>query len=187
MLTMWKPIILSVLTMVLCTLSSLTYAKQMVGYDFNQYSSKIYTGKKAPLKLGDWKMFKTRLKWAHQDGEIGFAGNYMVSIWGCGAGCISGAMIDKRTGIVYGLPIGEEMPYDFGCSHEWSNPLENERVVFQPNSRLFIVRNCDAEQIGNSNQYIEKYTYFVHVWDEKAKKFKLIKQVEKSAKTIQDW
>ena len=183
---MWKFITLSVLAIKLFALSGLTYAEQMVGYDFNQYASKIYTGKKAPLKLGDWKMFKTRLKWAHQDGEIGFAGNYIVSTWGCGAGCLSGAMIDKRTGLVYGLPIGEGTPYDLGCSHEWSNPLENEAIVFQPNSRLFISRNCNAEQIGDSNQYIEKYTYFVHLWDEKNKKFKLIKQVKKSVKTTWD-
>lgn len=173
--------------MTMLAFSSHSYAEKMVGYDFNHYASQIYTGKKAPLKLGDWKMFKTRLKWAHQDDEIGFAGNYMVSTWGCGAGCLSGAMIDKRTGKVYGLPIGEDTPYDFGCSHEWQNELDNERVVFMPNSRLFISRNCEAEQIGDSNQYIEKYTYFVNVWDEKAKKFKLIKQVKKSVKTVRDW
>lgn len=184
---MRKSIILSLLAIPFCVLTTTAHAEKMIGYDFNQYATKIYTGKKAPLKLGDWKMFKTRLKWAHQDGEINFAGNYMVTTWGCGAGCLSGAMIDKRTGMVYGLPIGEGSPYDFGCSHEWKNPLENEAIVFQANSRLFISRNCEMEQIGDSNQYTEKYTYFVNVWDEKAKKFKLIKEVKKSIKRERDW
>lgn len=173
------------ISLLLC--SPMIYAETMAGYDFNQYTTKIYTGKKASLKLGDWKSFRTRLREAHQDGEIGFAGNYIVSMWGCGTGCLSGAMIDKRSGIIYGLPIGEDTPYDFGCVHEWENELDNERVYFTANSRLFISRNCDAEQIGNSDQYIEKYTYFINVWDEKAKKFKLIKQVKKSVKTVRDW
>lgn len=184
---MRKSIILSLLAIPFCVLTTTAHAEKMVGYDFNQYATKIYTGKKAPLKLGDWKMFKTRLKWAHQDGEINFAGNYMVTTWGCGAGCLSGAMIDKRTGVIYGLPIGEGSPYDSGCSHGWQNPLENEAIAFQANSRLFISRNCEMEQIGDSNQYIEKYTYFINIWDEKAKKFKLIKQVKKSIKKERDW
>lgn len=162
------------------------HADSVAGYDFDKYPAKVYTGKKAPLKLGDWTMFKTRLKWAHQDGEIGFAGNYIVTTWGCGAGCLSGAMIDKRSGKVYGLPIGENTPYDFGCSYEFTNPLENERIVFFPNSQLFISRNCESEQIGKSNQYIEKYTFFINVWDEKTKQFKQIKKMTKTQTTIHD-
>lgn len=180
-----KKILLPLLVFGLANLSA--HAETMAGYRFDKYPAKVYTGKKAPLKLGDWTMFKTRLKDAHADGEIGFAGNYMVSLWGCGAGCLSGAMIDKRTGKVYGLPIGEETPYDFGCVYEFENPLENERVAFYSDSRLFISRNCESEQIGDSNQYIEKYTFFINVWDEKSKAFKLIKTVNKTHKTTHDW
>lgn len=166
---------------------SLAHADRVAGYDFNDYAVKVYQGKKAPLKLGDWRMFRTRLKWTHDDGEIGFGGNYMVSMWGCGTGCISGAMIDKRTGKVYGLPIGEDTPYDFGCIHEFDNPLENERVVFFPNSRLFVTRDCENKQISDSNQYLEKYTFNMYLWDEKTKKFKLTKKVHKTQTTVHDW
>ena len=168
-------------------LTTFTYAKTVAGYEFGKYPAKVYTGKKAPLKLGEWKLFKTRLSDAHKDGTINFAGSYIVEIWGCGTGCISGAMIDKRTGKVYGLPIGEGTPYDLGCSHEFDSPLENERVVFFPNSRLFVTRDCENEQIGNSNQYLEIYTFNMHLWDEKTKKFKLTKKVHKTQTTIHDW
>lgn len=180
-----KKILLPLLIFSLANLSA--HAETMAGYSFEKYPAKVYTGKKAPLKLGDWKMFKTRLKDAHADGKVGFGGNYIVSLWGCGTGCLSGAMIDKRTGKIYGLPIGEETPSDFGCSYEFDNPLENERVIFYPNSRLFISRNCESEQIGDSNQYIEKFSFLVNVWDEKTKKFKLIKTVNKTYQTTHDW
>lgn len=161
-------------------------AKTVADYRFEKYPAKVYTGKKAPLKLGDWTMFKTRLRQTHADEQIGFAGNYMVATWGCGAGCLSGAMIDKRTGKVYGLPIGEETPYDFGCSYEFENPLENERVLFYPSSRLFISRNCESEQIKDTNQYIENYTFLINVWDEKRKTFKPLKPIHKTVQVVYD-
>lgn len=175
---------LSLLSLLILSLPA--QAKSVAGFDFNDYPAKIYTGKKAPLKLGDWQIFRKRLKWAHDDGKINFAGNYIVSLWGCGAGCLSGAMVDKRTGNVYDIPIGEETPYDFGCSYEIGNTLEDERLVFYPNSRLFISRNCESKQVGNSNQYIEKYTFFINLWNEKTKKFKLIKTVDKTITTTKD-
>lgn len=181
------------LTLSLLLLSLLTtfaYAKTVAGYEFGKYPAKVYTGKKAPLKLtksDDWWFFRTRIRDIHHDGTVGFAGKYMVGIWGCGAGCVMGAMVDKSTGKVYGLPIGENTPYDLGCSHEFDSPLENERVVFFPNSRLFVTRDCENEQIGNSNQYLEKYTFNMYLWDEKTKKFKLTKKVHKTQTAIRDW
>ncbi|MFC0819544.1 hypothetical protein [Moraxella marmotae] len=176
--------ILGLLFAAILGLSSLSaHAKTLAGYSFENYPAKIYQGKKAALQLGDWKMFRTRLRETHKDGQIDFAGNYMVSIWGCGAGCVTGAMIDKRTGKVYGLPIGEiesddgVTPYDLSCY-----PLDNDSVAFYPNSRLFISRNCDQDEaIGN--QAKQHITHFVFVWDEKTKTFKQIKKV-KSTQTV---
>ena len=86
---------------------STSHAETIAGYSFEKYPAKIYNGKQAPLKLGDWSSFRTRLKEAHKDGEINFAGNYIVTTWGCGTSCVSGSMIDKRTGKVYDIPLGE--------------------------------------------------------------------------------
>ena len=155
-------------------------AETVAGYKFSDYPAQIYKGKKAPLQLGDWRSFRTRLKWAHDDGEIAFAGSYMVSIWGCGTGCISGAMIDKKTGKVYGLPIGEGSPYDNCYSSDEDN--EDKRLTFYPNSRLFITRDCEQEAISDTKAK-QKITYAVNVWNEKSKSFKLIKEV-KETKTV---
>ncbi|MDO4897014.1 MAG: hypothetical protein Q3971_06590 [Moraxella sp.] len=182
-----KPMIKLASLFILAISTPFAHADNVAGYDFDDYAVKVYQGKKAPLKLGDWRMFRTRLNQTHADGKIDFGGNYMVSMWGCGTSCISGAMIDKRTGMVYGLPIGEGVPYDFGCVHEFDNPLENEPVVFLPNSRLFVARNCESEQVGNSNQYLEKYTFNMYLWQEKTKAFKLIKKVHKTQTTTHDW
>ena len=104
-------------------------------------------------------------------------------MWGCGTGCISGAMADKRTGRVYPLPINEETAYDFGC---WSvdDSDEDERVSFYPNSRLLITRTCEQAPIENSNTAKRHVTYYLNVWNDKTKKFNLIKTVKQKKMVI---
>lgn len=63
----------------------------------------------------------------------------------------------------------------------------NERVIFYPNSHLFISRNCESKKIKGTNQYIEKYTFLINVRDKKPKISKLIKTVNKTYKTTYDW
>jgi hypothetical protein len=157
-------------------------AETVAGYTFEKYPAKIYTGKKAPLKLGEWRLFRTRITDAYKHGEIGFGGSYVVTMWGCGTGCISGAMIDKKTGTVYGLPVGEDTPLELGC-YSVEDEMTDERLHFYPDSRLFITRNCEQEQIAETDTAIQKLTYFVNVWNEKTKKFELIKEVKQS-KTV---
>lgn len=163
---------------------STSHAETIAGHSFEKYPAKLYKGKKAPLKLGEWSYFRTRLKAAHQDGKINFAGNYIVTTWGCGASCLSGAMIDKRTGKVYDIPLGETedgvTPYESGaeCFAEGAELEDSERLVFYPNSRLFISRNCEGERV-NSTTGKQLITYHVNIWDEKSKKFKL-KKVQQS-------
>lgn len=161
-----------------------SHAETIAGYSFKDYPAKVYTGKKAPLKLGDWRSFRTRLGAAHKDGEINFAGNYIVTTWGCGMSCVSGAMIDKRTGRVYDIPLGETdrgvTPYDSGveCVVDEAELDYEEHIAFYPNSRLFITRNCEGEKVNATTGKI-LVTYNVNIWDEKTKKFKT-KLVEQS-------
>lgn len=182
------------LTVYLCLLLSVTnmsHAETIAGYSFEKHPAKIYTGKKAPLKLGDWRSFRTRLTEAHKEGDVNFAGNYIVTTWGCGASCVSGAMIDKRTGNVYGIPLGETddgvTPYESGaeCFAEEAELDESENVVFYPNSRLFISRNCNGEKI-NTTTGKQLITYYVNIWDEKSKTFKL-KKVKQSKLVKMDY
>ncbi|MBO6606670.1 hypothetical protein [Psychroserpens sp.] len=40
--------------------------------------------------------------------DVNFALHYIVITWGCGSGCVSGAMVDSRDGYVYTLPHDKE-------------------------------------------------------------------------------
>ena len=87
-------------------------------YDFARYSSgKIYQGKRAAVKmpkqlknfLGNDR-FKTIYKEVKQ-GKIDFASYYVTASWGCGTGCLSGALVDVRDGKMYELtPYGTDYP-----------------------------------------------------------------------------
>lgn len=167
-------------------LTTFTYAKTVAGYDFGKYPAKVYTGKKASLKLGEWKLFKTRLSDAHKDGTINFAGSYIVEIWGCGTGCISGAMIDKKTGQVYGLPDDNDgLAYD-GCYSSDDEHQEDERLQFYPNSRLFIKRSCTQEELSDTTAK-QSITYEVYAWHEQHKKFQHLKTVKQNKTVSIDW
>ena len=39
---------------------------------------------------------------------VNFATHYIVITWGCGSGCVTGAMVDTRDGSVYSMPKDEE-------------------------------------------------------------------------------
>ena len=62
-----------------------------------------YRGPCAPLRLrphtAAWQ-FRTRIREAAQ-GQPNFAGHCVLATWGCGAECLSYAIIDVRTGAVY--------------------------------------------------------------------------------------
>lgn len=168
-------------------LTTFAYAKTVAGYEFGKYPTKIYTGKKAPLKLtksDDWWFFRTRVRDIHHNGTVGFAGKYMVGIWGCGAGCIMGAMVDKSTGKVYGLPNNDGLAYD-GCysSDEYQ---EDERLQFYPNSRLFITRSCTQEELSDTTAR-QSITYEVYAWHEQHKKFQHLKTVKQNKTVSIDW
>jgi len=53
----------------------------------------------------DEREFRTRLRSAARQ-TPNFAGHYVVSTWGCGAECLTGAFIDANTGEVKWLPDG---------------------------------------------------------------------------------
>lgn len=55
---------------------------------------------------------------------------------------------------------------------------QGERLAFYPNSRLFISRNCEGEKV-NETTGRQLITYYVNIWDEKTKTFKL-KKVQQS-------
>jgi len=72
---------------------------------FTQYpATPLYEGKAADVVLSDeTRAFRTRLQEAVQQ-PANFAGEYVLTRWGCGAGCVAGAVVSRKTGMVSLLP-----------------------------------------------------------------------------------
>jgi hypothetical protein len=54
------------------------------------------------------KEYRTVISEKYDELEVNFASHYIITTWGCGSGCVSGAMVDIRDGNVYPLPHDEE-------------------------------------------------------------------------------
>jgi len=104
------------------------------------------TVEKAKAKSIDFKKnpdaltFRTRLTDGLKRG-VNFAGHYIVVGWGCGTGCISGAILDARTGNVF-------WPEQFNALGVWYGGEEYtaEPVAYRKNSRLLIITGVPAQK-----------------------------------------
>ena len=97
---------------------------------------------------------RTRLSEALSDG-VNFAGHYIVAGWGCGTGCISGAVIDARNGKVYG-------PQPLYALASGTNPdgnYVNEPVASRKNSRLLIITGSPGVKDNEKEKPSGKYFY----------------------------
>jgi hypothetical protein len=178
--------------LIIITLFNLTAieinAQTIVGYSFEKYKIEKYAiSKKAKLNFQsnpEAKNFKTRITEGYKQGKVDFGGYYITIIWGCGTGCINGAMVDIRDGKIYDLPLGEEFYYA-GCFSNNENEQNDDSLNYKDSSRLFITAICSENEIENTNKVKQEKLYFVNVWNEQKKKFDLIKKIEKTfTKTI---
>ncbi|WP_428087969.1 hypothetical protein [Candidatus Thioglobus sp.] len=117
----------------------------------------IYKGKVADVVLSnsEKRLFRTRLR-ATTKKPVNFAGEYVLTLWGCGANCLLGAAVSQKTGYVVFLPAS------VCCWHESS-----DRLTYQANSRLLIAK-------GILNESSE---YGAHFYEFTGQEFKLIKSV----------
>lgn len=105
-------------------------------------------------------------------------GKLKTVFWGCGAGCVSGVMVDTRDGKIYNLPIDEQTYRNF-CRSD-NDKSNDETILFKPNSRLFITTSCDEYDIENTSKSKQVKEYFINVWNEPKKKFETNKSVSKT-------
>lgn len=89
---------------------------------------------------------------------MNFGGYYVTSIFGCGASCIMGFMVDVRDGKIYDLPLGEENSCLFA----------EDRALYNWMSRLFIAGVC------KENVDAKKVYYKAYLWNEDKKEFEKV-------------
>jgi len=123
---------------------------------FGQYPASV---EKATVRSIDFKRhpeartFRTRLSEGLASG-VNFAGHYVVVGWGCGTGCISGAIIDARTGNVF-------WPEQFSDIGVWYGKDEyaEEPVGYRKNSRLFVIVGVPGSKEGQPDKPSGEYYY----------------------------
>lgn len=119
----------------------------------------LHPGESSVTRPLDWssnpdaKMFKTRIAEAYKIGGINFAGHFITTIFGCGASCIMGFMIDVETGKIYDLPLGENN----SCLYA------DDRALYKESSALFISGICRENSDSDDIYYIS------YLWDESSK------------------
>ena len=114
-------------------------------------AGKIYTGKVAKpiLDTAAKREFRTRINEAAK-GKPDFAGQYIFAKWGCGASCVSGAVIDAKSGAV------TMVDWIVCCSSNY----DVEPIEYHLDSRLFVFNGLINEEEPDAAHYYE--------WDGKA-------------------
>ncbi|MEM5437118.1 hypothetical protein [Paraburkholderia diazotrophica] len=107
--------------------------------------------KQARLKLttAETRRYATQLREV-QKHPVDFAGHFVMASWGCGAGCVTAAAIDVRTGAVTMVPF---------TVSDW--PLDvTEPLSFRKDSCLLIVRGSRNEKGRGTYYYRFDGKYF---------------------------
>ena len=138
---------------------SLAHAKNAVP-QFKDYPVKsVYTGKTAQLDLSDEgaRMFRTRLRDALKE-KPDFAGEYVITMWGCGASCRMYSFVNKRTGKLLSDGLGGE-------------ERQEDIVASKANSRLLVTE----EENRDENWEVKSITTRFYILDKG--KLKQIKSI----------
>ena len=110
-----------------------------------KFSAYQVSVEKAKAKSIDFKKnpeartFRTRLSEALRNG-VNFAGHFVIAGWGCGTGCVSGAIIDARTGSVFWPEQFNAFGVLYGDGNYADPPVE-----YKTNSRLLIIHGIPGE------------------------------------------
>ncbi len=151
---MKRSLILLALTLILGT----SALPQNAGVpDFNRYRVSV---EKARARSIDFRnspgagSFRTRLTAALREG-VNFAGHYILTGWGCGTGCIYGAIIDARTGRVYfPQPLG-----GMASGTTDDGGYAEEPLRYRKNSRLLIINGVPGTPEGRPELSMGEYFY----------------------------
>lgn len=113
---------------------------------FTDYpADEIYLGKPAQVVVDSnfVDMFYSRLSGASAQ-PPNFAGEYVLTAWGCGTSCLYGAVVNRKTGKVFQLP---------GSICCWKG--EGERLIVRDDSRLLIMAGLVNESGEHGAHFYE--------------------------------
>src|SRR5262245_2089520 len=111
-------------------------------------ATEIFKGQPAPpvLSTPQARRFRTQLRTLAAQGAD-FAGHFKLAKWGCGAGCVSVAVIDSVTGAVYFAPFSFQDGYLPPRNGE--PRLCNHVSAYQLDSELFIAEGEIEDKVGS--------------------------------------
>ncbi|MFK5978124.1 MAG: hypothetical protein QM488_04490 [Rhizobiaceae bacterium] len=116
---------------------------------FEDYPARAYRARVQSPDLSshpDAKTYRTRLRNAAKGG-VNFAGDHVLAIWGCGANCLMGAVINARSGFVQFLP---------GTVCCWLDTNENiNPIEFRTDSNLLVLTGLINEQEPMAKYYYD--------------------------------
>ena len=92
-----------------------------------------------PRLRGNWDLQNRDALLYAADGDVNFAGHYVLAEIGCGAGCIMVAAIDAKTGTITRFPA---------TISNWPKPI-TEPLAYRPTSRLLVVHG-QLDEKGSS-------------------------------------
>ncbi|HEX2724910.1 MAG TPA: hypothetical protein VHN20_03715 [Beijerinckiaceae bacterium] len=115
-------------------------------------ATRIYRGQHASPRLitKQARLYRTRLRRAAR-GKPNYAGIHALTMWGCGAQCLDGAVVNLVTGKVVFLPDGVSRCFDA-----------------RPNSRLLMLAN------GGFGGLAQTYAFY----DFNGRRFRLVKLIK---------
>ncbi|TGD93414.1 hypothetical protein [Methylobacterium nonmethylotrophicum] len=124
----------------------------------------IYAGPTPPpvLDTADKRLYRTRLIDAARTGKPNFAGEFILTTWGCGTSCETVAVISARTGEVFYPPFramgGETL-------QEAAGEAPSVRIETRVDSRLLVLkgRRHDDETADARHYYTFDGRTFAHV------------------------
>ena len=104
------------------------------------------------------RRYRTVISEKYNELDVNFASYYIITTWGCGSGCVSGAMVDTRDGSVYPMPADEQWGGNgtYIDSKKESNMLATVLAVQSPSG-----------EVEETRKYWE--------WDDGLKKFEFVK------------
>ena len=104
------------------------------------------------------RRYRTVISEKYKELDVNFATYYIITTWGCGSGCVSGAMVDTRDGSVYPMPADEQWGGNgtYIDSKKESNMLVTVLAVQSPTG-----------EVEETRKYWE--------WDDGLKKFEFVK------------